>query len=133
MVGDEWPNKLPGPNSIFVLRFVDGRPSIVAVRTELPTERRSNTDSVGSAAIPRADAHGTSCPDDLQTVHSGLDMVSERTINALTDWIARATVSCIAELDGFATGLQRDLAAVTIGLSLLWSNDQVEGQINRLE
>ena len=60
-------------------------------------------------------------------------MVRERTVDALTDWIARATASCVAELGSFATGLQRDLAAVTAGLALPWSNGQVEGQINRLK
>jgi transposase len=60
-------------------------------------------------------------------------MVRERTVDALADWIARAAASCVAELSSFATGLQRDLAAVTAGLSLPWSNGQVEGQINRLK
>ena len=60
-------------------------------------------------------------------------MVRERTADALADWIERATKSCVAELTSFANGLQRDLAAVTAGLSLSWSNGQVEGQINRLK
>ena len=60
-------------------------------------------------------------------------MVRERTSEALTGWIARAAASCIAELGSFANRLQRDLAAVTAGLSLPWSNGQVEGQINRLK
>ncbi len=60
-------------------------------------------------------------------------MVRERTSAALTSWITRATASCIAELGSFANGLQRDLAAVTAGLSLPWSNGQVEGQVNRLK
>ena len=60
-------------------------------------------------------------------------MVRERTVDALADWIARAAASCVAELGSFANGLQRDLAAVTAGLSLAWSNGQVEGQINRLK
>ena len=60
-------------------------------------------------------------------------MVRERTAEALTGWIARAAASCVAELGSFAHGLQRDLAAVTAGLSLPWSNGQVEGQINRLK
>lgn len=60
-------------------------------------------------------------------------MVRERTAEALTSWITRAAASCVAELSSFATGLQRDLAAVTAGLSLPWSNGQVEGQINRLK
>ena len=60
-------------------------------------------------------------------------MVRERTSEALTSWLARAAASCVAELGSFANGLQRDLAAVTAGLSLPWSNGQVEGQINRLK
>jgi transposase len=60
-------------------------------------------------------------------------MVRERTADALADWLARAAASSIAELGSFASGLQRDLAAVTAGLSLPWSNGQVEGQINRLK
>ena len=60
-------------------------------------------------------------------------MVREHTVDALADWIARAAASCVAELGSFANGLQRDLAAVTAGLSLAWSNGQVEGQINRLK
>ncbi|MGV0977166.1 MAG: ISL3 family transposase [Azonexus sp.] len=60
-------------------------------------------------------------------------MVRERTSEALTGWITRAAASCVAELGSFANGLQRDLAAVTAGLSLPWSNGQVEGQINRLK
>ena len=35
-------------------------------------------------------------------------MVRERTADALTDWIARAAASSIAELGSFASGLQRD-------------------------
>lgn len=60
-------------------------------------------------------------------------MMRERTVDALADWITRAAASCVAELCSFATGLQRDLAAVTAGLSLPWSNGQMEGQINRLK
>ena len=36
-------------------------------------------------------------------------------------------------ISSFANGLQRDLTAVSAGLSLPWSNGQVEGQINRLK
>ena len=60
-------------------------------------------------------------------------MVSERTVEALADWIERAATSCIVELSNFAGGLRRDLAAVTAALTLPWSNGQVEGQINRLK
>ncbi len=37
------------------------------------------------------------------------------------------------ELHRFANGLREDLSAVRAALSLPWSNDQVEGQVNRLK
>lgn len=60
-------------------------------------------------------------------------MVRERTAAALDSWIARARASGVIELRSFAIGLHQDLAAVKAGLSLPWSNGQVEGQINRLK
>jgi transposase len=41
--------------------------------------------------------------------------------------------SGIDELARFARGLQEDLAAVTTGLTLAWSNGVTEGQIHRLK
>jgi len=52
---------------------------------------------------------------------------------ALTAWITEATTSGIAALTRFAEGLPEDLAAITAGLTLPWSNGPVEGQVNRLK
>jgi transposase len=41
--------------------------------------------------------------------------------------------SGIEELTRFARGLRDDLAAVTAGLTLEWSNGATEGQIHRLK
>jgi transposase len=46
--------------------------------------------------------------------------------------IATVLASDLAELRSFANGLQRDLAAVTAGLTLPWSSGAVEGQVNRM-
>jgi transposase len=62
-----------------------------------------------------------------------LAMVRERRGDALTAWITEATSSGIAALARFAQGLQEDLAAITAGLTLPWSNGPVEGQVNRLK
>ncbi len=44
-----------------------------------------------------------------------------------------ASLACdVAEMRGYATGLQQDQAAVEAGLSLYWSNGPVEGSVNRL-
>jgi len=48
-------------------------------------------------------------------------------------WIEGARDSGIGELQRFAAGLVADHAAVQAGLTLTWSNGQVEGQVNRLK
>jgi transposase len=65
--------------------------------------------------------------------HAFLTMVRERRGRDLEAWITAATDSGIDALARFARGLQEDLAAVTAGLTLPWSNGPVEGQITRLK
>jgi transposase len=60
-------------------------------------------------------------------------MVRERQGERLSEWMAAAIESNIIELRGFARGLASDLAAVRAGLTLIHSNGQTEGQINRLK
>jgi transposase len=62
-----------------------------------------------------------------------LALVRERRGSELPAWITAATDSGIDALARFARGLQTDLAAVTAGLTLSWSNGPVEGQITRLK
>jgi transposase len=65
--------------------------------------------------------------------HAFLAIVRERRGRYLEAWITAATDSGIGALAHFARGLQEDLAAVTAGLTLSWSNGPVEGQITRLK
>jgi len=60
-------------------------------------------------------------------------MVRDRQGERLNEWMAAAIESDIIELRGFARGLASDLAAVRAGLTLIHSNGQTEGQINRLK
>src|SRR5262249_11854048 len=62
-----------------------------------------------------------------------LALVRERRGDALAAWITEASASEIAVLARFAEGLQDDLAAITAGLTLPWSNGAVEGHVNRLK
>ena len=62
-----------------------------------------------------------------------LAIVRERRGADLEAWITAATDSGRDALARFAQGLQEDLAAVTAGLTLAWSNGPVEGQITRLK
>jgi len=60
-------------------------------------------------------------------------MVQKRTGKRLTGWLQRIEQSHYLALHAFAKGIQRDKVAVQAGLSVEWSNGQVEGQVNRLK
>ena len=60
-------------------------------------------------------------------------LIRERDAEALDLWLAHAEASGLREFQEFATGLRRDLAAVTNALTEEWSSGQVEGQVNRLK
>jgi transposase len=62
-----------------------------------------------------------------------LAMVRERRGQDLEAWRAEAMSSGIGTRARFAQGLQEDLAAVTAGLTLDWSNGVTEGQVHRLK
>jgi transposase len=62
-----------------------------------------------------------------------LAMVRERRGHDLEAWIAECARSGIDALARFARGLREDLAAVTAGLTLEWSNGVTEGQVHRLK
>lgn len=60
-------------------------------------------------------------------------MVRERQGERLDSWITKATASGIDEVRQFAAGLLADEAAVRAGLTLEWSQGQVEGHVNRVK
>jgi transposase len=66
-------------------------------------------------------------------IQTFLAMVRERRGHNLEAWMVEATDSGIDALARFARGLEGDLAAVTAGLTLAWSNGVTEGQIHRLK
>ena len=60
-------------------------------------------------------------------------MLRERAGERLDEWLAQVEVQDVAELISFAQGLRKDYDAVKAGLTLEWSNGQVEGQVHRLK
>ena len=61
------------------------------------------------------------------------DMMHKLRGTRLPQWIAAVLASDLTQLHSFVKGLQRDIAAVTAGLSLPWSSGAVEGQVNRVK
>jgi transposase len=68
-----------------------------------------------------------------ELIQAFLAMVRERRGQNLKEWIAEATHSGLDEFARFARGLEDDVAAITAGLTLEWSNGVTEGQIHRLK
>jgi transposase len=56
-----------------------------------------------------------------------VQMVKQRQARRLDSWLARASQRSSGELQGFASGIKRDYAAVKAALTLPWSQGQVEG------
>ena len=51
----------------------------------------------------------------------------------LMAWVEQACASTIVELERFASGIQKDIAAVLGAMTSHWSNGQVEGQVTRVK
>jgi transposase len=54
-------------------------------------------------------------------------------VEELTCWIEAVTSSELADLAGFARGLEADRQAVEAAVTQIWSNGPTEGQVNRLK
>jgi len=71
---------------------------------------------------------------EVQQLAVGFDaLVRTRDAPGLIAWLERADASGVPEVRSFAAGIRRDRAAVDAALSVVWSNGQTEGQINRLK
>jgi transposase len=60
-------------------------------------------------------------------------LLRERAGDRLDAWIETVTASGITELNRCAAGFLTDESAVRAGLTLVWSNGQVESTVNRLK
>jgi transposase len=68
-----------------------------------------------------------------QLVQEFLRIVHHLQGDQLDAWIAKVTASQIKDLQRFAKGLQRDKAAVLVGLTRSYHNGQTEGQVTRIK
>jgi transposase len=62
-----------------------------------------------------------------------VEMIRQRQAGNLGDWLKAVDQSETDELKSFATGIRQDRQAVEAGLTVEWSQGQVEGQVNRLK
>ncbi|MBG0831487.1 transposase [Planomonospora sp. ID67723] len=66
-------------------------------------------------------------------VRSFAIMLTKRQGQDLPAWLAAVEADDLPSLHGFASGLERDLDAVTAGLTLPWNSGPVEGHVNRIK
>ncbi len=62
-----------------------------------------------------------------------LEMVHKREGHKLDAWLQQVKVSSISELQSFASGVERDKAAVEAGLTLPTNNGMVEGFVTKVK
>jgi transposase len=60
-------------------------------------------------------------------------IVRKREGHRLQDWMKQVEASSFRDVKRFAAGLQRDKEEVLAGLTLVYSNGQVEGFVNKLK
>ena len=74
---------------------------------------------------------------ELATLHtlaqSFGQIVRKREGHRLGDWMKQVNESTFRDVKRIAAGLQRDQEEILSGLTLIYSNGQVEGQINKLK
>ena len=98
-----------------------------------------------SASIKHVDARSSQkyltqlCQADLQIaqtyelIQEFTTLLREREGERFDEWLSRVDEQGVSELQSFAQGLRRDYDAVKAGLTLEWSQGQVEGQVHRLK
>ena len=61
------------------------------------------------------------------------EMLENKDGDSLNKWVKDAMVSSLKELGSLGQGVLKDFSAVRNAATLPWSNDQVEGHLNKLK
>ena len=93
--------------------------------THLDTEQTDQLDTA-IAACPELRAT-------VERVREFADLMNKHRGDRLTEWLQRVQADPLPALHSLATGLRRDLDAVTAGLTMSWSSGPVEGTVNRIK
>jgi transposase len=94
---------------------------------------RAQLDEQEKAALERMMATDKQVEVTAQLAERFVKMVKQKEADKLEQWLKDAVASGVRSLISFANGIRQDFTAVYNALSLIWSNGQVEGQVNRLK
>jgi transposase len=96
-------------------------------------KERALLDEQEQAALTRMVSADSQVAVAAQLAERFVEMVKQKAADKLEQWLKDAVASGIRSFISFANGLRQDYAAVYNALSMVWSNGQVEGQVNRLK
>jgi transposase len=108
-------------------------PLTVGRATWLVLRRPENRDPEDEQLLARLIAQHPDLAEAISLSQEFAQLVRNREPEQLDIWLARAVGSHLGALVRFANRLGEDYEAVKAGVTLEWSNGQVEGQINRLK
>ncbi|MCI0562705.1 MAG: transposase [Nitrososphaera sp.] len=94
---------------------------------------RDQMDEEEKAALARVLAADSQVATAAGLAERFVQMVKQQEESHLEQWLVDVTRSGLRALMSFANGIRSDLSAVRNALSMVWSNGQTEGQINRLK
>jgi len=97
----------------------------IRAKSKLTAQEQEELLHVRTASVTTETAYGL--------VQEFLTMVRKRQGERLDTWIEAVQASQIPELRRFVNGILQDKDAVVAGLTLSWSNGQVEGQVQKLK
>jgi transposase len=96
-------------------------------------KERSQLDEPEKAALARMMAADQQVKVTAQLAERFIKMIKQKAPDKLEQWLKDAVASGVRSFISFANGIRQDYAAVYNALSSIWSNGQVEGQVNRLK
>lgn len=99
----------------------------------LPVKDRSQLNDKEKVVLARMVASDPQVALAADLIERFSTMVKQKEAEKLEAWLTDAVASGIHALISFANGIRQDFSAVYNALSMIWSNGQVEGQVNRLK
>lgn len=119
------PVELPAPSILDRISVVEALWLIARPFEDLKADERTDLEELCRASTQLSRLH--------TLVQSFGQIVRKREGHRLQDWKQQVAQSGLAEVQRFAKGLKRDQEAVLAGLTVVYSNGQVEGQVNKLK
>jgi len=125
--------KQPGGVKPTIIRLAKPVPWSAQRTSWLLVKDRDGMDEEEKSALTRIMDADSQVATAARLAERFVQMVRQKEESCLDQWLVDVAQSGIRALMSFANGIRGDLAAVRNALSMIWSNGQTEGQVNRLK